>query len=49
LGIHRDALKVAFGQWGLPALARRVGWQPSRFLTDRAEAERAFTQAEGAR
>jgi hypothetical protein len=20
----------------------RVGWQPSRFLTDRAEAERAF-------
>ena len=25
---------------------RRVGWQPSRFLTDRAEAERAFQLAE---
>jgi hypothetical protein len=23
-----------------------VGWQPSRFLTDRAEAERAFALAE---
>jgi hypothetical protein len=23
-----------------------VGWQPSRFLTDRAQAERAFTLAE---
>ena len=42
LGIHRDALKAAFGQWGLPALARRVGWQPTRFLADQAEAERAF-------
>jgi WhiB family redox-sensing transcriptional regulator len=46
LGIHRDALKGAFTQWGLPALERRVGWQPSRFLTDRAEAERAFALAE---
>jgi WhiB family redox-sensing transcriptional regulator len=46
LGIHRDALKAAFTQWGLPALERRVGWQPSRFLTDRAEAERAFALAE---
>jgi WhiB family transcriptional regulator, redox-sensing transcriptional regulator len=46
LGIHRDALKGAFAQWGLPALERRVGWQPSRFLTDRAEAERAFLLAE---
>jgi WhiB family redox-sensing transcriptional regulator len=46
LGIHRDALKAAFGQWGLPALERRVGWQPSRFLADRAEAERAFALAE---
>jgi hypothetical protein len=46
LGIHRDALKAAFSQWGLPALERRVGWQPSRFLTDRAEAERAFALAE---
>jgi hypothetical protein len=25
LGIHRDALRVAFAQWGLPALERRVG------------------------
>jgi len=25
---------------------RRVGWQPSRFLTDRAEAERAYALAE---
>ena len=46
LGIHRDALKAAFAHWGLPALALRVGWQPSRFLTDRAEAERAFRLAE---
>jgi hypothetical protein len=29
-----------------PALERRVGWQPSRFLSDRAEAERAFQLAE---
>ncbi|HZA83681.1 MAG TPA: hypothetical protein VFC13_19805 [Actinomycetes bacterium] len=27
-------------------LKRRVGWQPSRFLADRAEAERAFALAE---
>jgi WhiB family transcriptional regulator, redox-sensing transcriptional regulator len=46
LGIHRDALKAAFQQWGLPPLERRVGWQPSRFLSDRAEAERAFRLAE---
>jgi WhiB family redox-sensing transcriptional regulator len=46
LGIHRDALKAAFAQWGLPALERRVGWQPSRFLTDRTQAERAFALAE---
>jgi hypothetical protein len=46
LGIHRDALKAAFQQWGLPSLARRVGWQPSRFLADRGEAERAFALAE---
>jgi WhiB family redox-sensing transcriptional regulator len=46
LGIHRDALKAAFTQWGLPSLERRVGWQPSRFLADRAEAERAFALAE---
>jgi hypothetical protein len=46
LGIHGDALKAAFTQWDLLALQRRVGWQPSRFLTDRAEAERAFALAE---
>jgi WhiB family transcriptional regulator, redox-sensing transcriptional regulator len=46
LGIHRDALTGAFQQWGLPPLQRRVGWQPSRFLSDRAEAERAFQLAE---
>jgi WhiB family redox-sensing transcriptional regulator len=46
LGIHRDALTAAFTQWGLPAPERRVGWQPSRFLTDRAEAERAYALAE---
>jgi WhiB family redox-sensing transcriptional regulator len=46
LGIHRDALTAAFAQWGLPAPERRVGWQPSRFLTDRAEAERAYALAE---
>jgi WhiB family transcriptional regulator, redox-sensing transcriptional regulator len=46
LGVHRDTLTAAFTQWDLPAPERRVGWQPSRFLTDRAEAERAFTLAE---
>jgi WhiB family transcriptional regulator, redox-sensing transcriptional regulator len=46
LGIHRDALKAAFQQWDLPPLEQRVGWQPSRFLADRTEAERAFQLAE---
>jgi WhiB family transcriptional regulator, redox-sensing transcriptional regulator len=46
LGIHRDTLTAAFTQWGLPAPERRVGWQPSRFLTDRGEAQRAFALAE---
>jgi Transcription factor WhiB len=46
LGIHRDALKAAFQQWELPMPERRQGWQPSRFLSDRAEAERAFQLAE---
>jgi hypothetical protein len=32
-------------QWGL-ACQQRVGWQPSRFLADRGEAERAFALAE---
>ena len=46
LGIHRDALKAAFTHWDLPLPERRVGWQPSRFLSDRVEAERAFQLAE---
>jgi hypothetical protein len=46
LGIHRDALTAAFTQWELPMPERRVGWQPSRFLADRAEAERAYALAE---
>ena len=29
-----------------PACQQQVGWQPSRFLTDRAKAERAFALAE---
>jgi hypothetical protein len=45
-GVHRDALKAAFTHWDLPALERRVGWQPSRFLADRAQAERAYALAE---
>jgi WhiB family redox-sensing transcriptional regulator len=46
LGVHRDALKAAFTQWELPMPQQRVGWQPSRFLTDQAEAEHAFALAE---
>jgi Transcription factor WhiB len=46
LGVHRDALTAAFTQWGLPAPERRAGWKASRFLTDRAEAERAFQLAQ---
>jgi WhiB family transcriptional regulator, redox-sensing transcriptional regulator len=46
LGVHRDVLKAAFTQWERPMPERRVGWQPSRFLSDRAEAERAFALAE---
>jgi hypothetical protein len=30
---------------GVPAAAHQLGWQPSRFLADRAEAECAFTLA----
>jgi WhiB family redox-sensing transcriptional regulator len=46
LRVHRDALKAAFAQWELPMPERRVGWQPSRFLADRGEAQRAFALAE---
>jgi hypothetical protein len=38
------AIEAAFAQWGLPALERRVGWQPSRFLIDWAGAEHAFAR-----
>ena len=31
---------------GLPRMTEPLGWQPSRFLTDRAEAECAFALAE---
>jgi hypothetical protein len=33
-------------QWTLIMRQQRLGWQPSRFLTDRAEAESAFQLAE---
>jgi WhiB family transcriptional regulator, redox-sensing transcriptional regulator len=46
LGIHREVLKAAWTQWGLAMPERRVGWQPSRFLADRAEAEHAFQLAQ---
>jgi WhiB family redox-sensing transcriptional regulator len=46
LGIHREVLKAAWTQWELPMPERRVGWQPNRFLTDRAQAERAYALAE---
>jgi hypothetical protein len=39
--------QVADGdQWSLGLLGGGVGWQPSRSLVDRAEAERAFELAE---
>jgi WhiB family redox-sensing transcriptional regulator len=46
LGIHRDALAAAWARWGLPQPEARAGWQPSPFLADRAQAERAFKLAE---
>jgi hypothetical protein len=45
LGIHRDAITAAFARWELPP-SGPVGWQPSQFLSARAEAERAFQLAE---
>jgi hypothetical protein len=33
-------------EWGREHDCHPLGWQPSRFLTDRAEAERAFALAE---
>jgi hypothetical protein len=32
--------------WFAPSRQSHLGWQPSRFLTDRAEAERAFQLAQ---
>ena len=45
LAIHRDTLKAALQQC-LPPLERRVGWQPGRFLADRAEAKQTSAPAE---
>jgi WhiB family redox-sensing transcriptional regulator len=46
LGVHRDALAAAWARWGLPQPAAKAGWQPSPFLADRAQAERAYRLAE---
>jgi len=46
LGVHRDALTAAWARWGLAQPEAKAGWQPSPFLADRAEAERAFRLAE---
>jgi len=46
LGVHRDALTAAWARWGLAPPAAKAGWQPSPFLADRTEAERAYRLAE---
>jgi hypothetical protein len=46
LGVSRDTLKTAWAHWGMPQPAGKAGIPPSRFLADRAEAERAFRLAE---
>jgi predicted DNA-binding protein (UPF0251 family) len=46
LGVSRDTLKGAWAPWGMPQPHGKVGHQPSRFLADRGEAERAFRPAE---
>jgi WhiB family redox-sensing transcriptional regulator len=46
LGVHRDALTAAWASWGLAPPGARAGWQPSPFLADPAEAERAYRLAE---
>jgi WhiB family transcriptional regulator, redox-sensing transcriptional regulator len=46
LGVSRDTLKNAWSHWNLPQPQGKVGHQPSRFLADRSEAERAFRLAE---
>jgi WhiB family redox-sensing transcriptional regulator len=46
LGVSRDTLKNAWAHWNLPQSERKPTNPPSRFLTDRGEAERAFRLAE---
>jgi WhiB family transcriptional regulator, redox-sensing transcriptional regulator len=46
LAVSRDTLKGAWARWSLPQPERKTGHQPSRFLADRTEAERAFRLAE---
>ncbi len=46
LGVSRDTLKGAWAHWNLPQPERKPTNPPSRFLADRAEAERAFRLAE---
>jgi WhiB family transcriptional regulator, redox-sensing transcriptional regulator len=46
LGVSRDTLKTAWAHWAMPQPAGKPGIPPSRFLADRAEAERAFRLAE---
>ena len=46
LGVSRDTLKNAWAHWNLPQPECKPTNPPSRFLADRAEAERAFRLAE---
>jgi hypothetical protein len=46
LGVSRETLKGAWARWNLPQPERKPTHSPSRFLADRAEAERAFRLAE---
>jgi WhiB family transcriptional regulator, redox-sensing transcriptional regulator len=46
LDVSRDTLKGAWARWSLPQPEPKAGHQPSRFLADRGEAERAFRLAE---
>jgi hypothetical protein len=46
LGVSRDTLKNAWAHWNIPQPQGKVSHQPSRFLADRDQAERAFRLAE---
>jgi hypothetical protein len=46
LGVSRETPKSAWAHWNMPQPVGKVGHQPSRFLADRGEAERAFRLAE---